>query len=837
MKNALKKAISILLAAVMVFGAAPLAGFVGLELPSLFDFRAEAASYSGTCGMNLTWKLNNGHLSISGNGDMRNWDGSDFAPWYPYNESIYSVEIGDGVTSIGKNAFMYCAVLTSVTFGDSVTKIGDWAFHNCTRLNTISFPDTVTSIGGNALIGTGFRKNSANWENGALYCGKHLTEVSTPVSGSYTIKEGTLSIADGVFYNFQGNLDGLINVTLPDSLKSIGSSAFYNCIGLTNITIPNGVKTIGKSAFESTSLSEIIIPDGTTSIGYRAFYNCSNLKNAEISDSVTLIGDNVFYDCVSLETVTIGKGVETIGYNAFFDCTNITDVFYNGTQTEWNKIFIDEGNEVLLNANIHCTQTEITGDCGDNLTWKLNLSTGELVIRGTGDMYNWSTYNFVPWYSYGSSIKSVTIENGVTSIGDCAFYRYKILENVTIGDSVTSIGNRAFYECTNLANLTIGNGVTSIGDGAFYTCDNLTSVTIPDSVMSIGSMAFLDCDGLASVTIGNSVTSISSYTFDNCDSLKDVYYSGTQEGWSEISIGSYNHRLLNANIHFNHIHAVSTVKESADPTCTENGYKTGECVCGYSFTEIVPALNHKDTLVQVDAKAPTCTEIGWDAYEYCTACTYTTYAEKVALKHDIVVDKAVDATCTETGLTEGQHCSRCDDMTAAQEVVPVKPHNYIAKHDSTKHWKECTCGSIIDEQNHSFIGGNTCSCGFKRVITATIKIKNNNGSKTINYGETLKLTVNVNNKPSNAKIYWYVDGEKKGEGEVFNIKFENGTKIITVKLVDGNGVVYQNANGDEITDFENITVKVGFFQKLISFFKNLFGMNRTVVQTIFKGMY
>ena len=76
-----------------------------------------------------------------------------------------------------------------------------------------------------------------------------------------------------------------------------------------------------------------------------------------------------------------------------------------------------------------------------------------------------------------------------------------------------------------------------------------------------------------------------------------------------------------------------------------------------------------------------------------------------------------------------------------------------------------------------------------------------------------------------------------GEGEVFNVKFESGTKIITVKLVDENGVSYQNSDGKEISDSENVTVKGGFFQKIISFFKNLFGMNRTVVQTIFKGIY
>jgi hypothetical protein len=248
--------------------------------------------------------------------------------------------------------------------------------------------------------------------------------------------------------------------------------------------------------------------------------------------------------------------------------------------------------------------------------------------------------------------------------------------------------------------------------------------------------------------------------------------------------------------------------------------------------EVIPALNHKDTLVKVGAKAPTCTEIGWDAYEYCTVCTYTTYVEKDALKHDIVIDKAVEATCTSTGLTAGQHCSRCDDMTVEQEVVPVKLHNPTEKYDSSKHWKECVCGLKTNEENHSFNGGNVCSCGYRRTVNATLSIKNNMGSKTINYGETLKLTVNVTNKPTNAKIYWYVDGVKRAEGEVFDISFENGSKIVTVKLVDANGVAYEDSNGNEISDSQTVTVNGGFFQKIISFFKNLFGMNRTVVQVL-----
>ena len=117
------------------------------------------------------------------------------------------------------------------------------------------------------------------------------------------------------------------------------------------------------------------------------------------------------------------------------------------------------------------------------------------------------------------------------------------------------------------------------------------------------------------------------------------------------------------------------------------------------------------------------------------------------------------------------------------------------------------------------------------VCVANVSINNNTGAKTINYGDTLRLTASATNMPDNTTIFWYVDGVKRGEGESFDLTFESGTKTVTVKLVDNaTGNVLENEYGTEIGDIENVSVNAGFFQKIISFFKDLFGMNRTVSQ-------
>ena len=182
------------------------------------------------------------------------------------------------------------------------------------------------------------------------------------------------------------------------------------------------------------------------------------------------------------------------------------------------------------------TYSGTCGAQGDNLTWTLDTETGILTISGTGDMYNYTvSYSFnstslhyylsfcdIPWYSYYGSIKTVIIEDSVTSIGGYAFYKCTSLTSVTIPNSVTSIGRYAFYGCSKLTSVKIGNSVTSIKNYAFCYCSSLTSVIIPNSVTFIGYDAFYKCDNLIFVELSSNLEKISDGAFGFCPKLDVV---------------------------------------------------------------------------------------------------------------------------------------------------------------------------------------------------------------------------------------------------------------------------------------------------------------------------
>ena len=332
-------------------------------------------------------------------------------------------------------------------------------------------------------------------------------------------------------------------VVIQDGITRVGDYAFYGCTDLTSITIPDSVTSISPSAFYSCiSLSFVNISDldawcridfdgsGATPLYYGAALYVNGVKPTEVvlSDEITAIKDYAFYKLKSLTSITIPDSVTSIGQSAFYNCSNLETVYYNGSPSQWRAIDIWSDNDSLINAARHYT------NCGQNLIWSLDKSSGTLTITGTGAMYTYNSASDLPWYSERGHIKAVVFGSNVTSIGNYAFGGCTSLVSITIPDSVTRIGEDAFEGCTGLASIVIPDSVTSIGWGAFFGCTGLASIVIPDSVTSIDYRTFKNCTSLTSITLPDSVTSIDNSAFFGCTGLASIFIpdSVTSVGYS-----------------------------------------------------------------------------------------------------------------------------------------------------------------------------------------------------------------------------------------------------------------------------------------------------------------
>ncbi len=524
--------------------------------------------------------------------------------------SLASVEIPNSVTSIDTCAFLNCTSLTSITIPNSVTTIRDAAFTNC-GITSIIIPNSVTSIGVNVLS----------------KC-KDLTKITLPYLGASKSATGN----DARFgYIFGGNSydggytaggycipNGLSEVIVTDA-TNIAENAFKDCTSLTNITLPNTINSIGANAFAGCSgLTKVIIPFlgdsraaalGETKFGYLfgtvAYTDSYTANGYEIPGSLvevlvtdaTNIAENAFKDCTSLTNVTISDSVQSIGSHAFSGCNGLTKI----TLPFAGKSRTPSGGEQRF---AYVFGTTDFPNSYDAYGFRLPDSLIEIVITDATIIHSetfWSCHK----------VGSITLPNTLTSIGSNAFRACSSLVNITIPTSVTSIGDYAFRGCTftsivipnsvmtmgarifelstsiteitipfvgasreatgnqaklgyvfgtenatglyaaggyylpdglvkvvitdtenieqyafqdckSLTNITLPSSLTSIGQNAFNGCIGLTTITIPDDVASISENAFKGCTGLTSITIPNAVTTIGENAFSGCSGLTEI---------------------------------------------------------------------------------------------------------------------------------------------------------------------------------------------------------------------------------------------------------------------------------------------------------------------------
>lgn len=799
-----------------------------VDAPELSD--AGTSSVNNICGEHVSYTISGTVLTISGTGAMYDYQKEIDGNRVPYIDSNYDITeiiVEEGVTRIGNYAFVYAGIgdlekdisvslpstleeigegafynttLSEVTLPDGLKTIGEQAFYN-TRLTTITIPDSVTGIGKSALGDCNSLKTAV------------LSEALTEIPGG--------------LFDYCTRLE---RIDIPERVTKVGNAAFRGCITLRSISFPEHITEIGYNLFNACSnLTYVNLPDAITAIPQGTFQGCTNLSSIIIPEGVTSIGSSAFAFCTSLTELTIPASVMTMGSDTFNGSENLTSVYFLGDVPEnlnAGTQFLYVTSEVTLYyfPDARGWSDLDTSNMGDNtitvtpyhaasfgtdsaLSW--SLRGGVLTIRGSGLIPDYDTYSDVPWYKMCENIKSVVIEEGVTAVGEKAFYDCSNLISVKIADSVTSIGAYAFAECIALAQITISNRVASIGDCAFFECTALAQITIPDCVTSLGEYAFYGCS-LTSLVLPASIASIGKsafqgtmltevvflgarpitgqYAFSVNTERINISYPAGDTTWSGVNsmrdlggVSSENaiYSVSDVNITIGiHAHTWTTVTKAA--ACTLAGLKTKTCTsCGTVITETIEKLGH--TYSSAVTKAATCTAAGVRTYT-CIRCSdsYTKTIDKLGHNASSTWTTTKAATCSAAG-TKVKKCTRC---SAAVETATIK-----AKAHSWSAWQE-TAAATVFEPKHEQRTCSVCKTTASRCSGSALKptIEVNAANIPLKTGQT---TTKV--KVSGLAKGDYVKSWKSSDTSIVKVSAsgkitaqkQKGTARVTVTLASG----------------------------------------------------
>lgn len=588
--------------------------------------------YGGKCGENARWTFDFDKeiLTISGYGDMTDFESNEDTPWFEHKWKIAKIVIGDSITSIGSYSFNIMSHCTSVTLGNSLFSIHEKAFYYCKYIKKLVIPDNVRIIGRQAFsecsgitsidMGENVERVEAgafsglnnlkevriksltnwlgiyfeNYSSNPLYyasnlyvddqltknlvipegidfvrkysfCNVNIDTLSLPSTLSHfdvnsfinrdSIKYIVVNPLNKVFDSredcnaiietatnrlvFGGNIS-----TIPNSIESIGDSAFYGCRSMTDISIPESVCSIGKYSFWCCfKLVEINIPNGVKEIGDYTFYRCISLTEVNIPSSVTSIGNSAFWNCEKLKKAVLGPGITSIGNSAFSYCSSLDSLAFMSAEAP--DIKDNTFSNVKENGMI------IFPEESDYISLMMNLKEGSLAYQGwrlynqkkpmlneiwyttTDDkimnpnISDWSQYNYYVSKIYPSVISNSYI-NGmgvirfdmvVPYIPQKCFKGNKTITSVVLPDSIDTIYSDAFYDCIKLNMVHLPEQLSTIADNCFYGCESLDSLYIPAgfSPNTIYTKAFVNIPNLRKV-----VVSEDNKTFDsrgNCNGI------------------------------------------------------------------------------------------------------------------------------------------------------------------------------------------------------------------------------------------------------------------------------------------------------------------------------
>ena len=423
--------------------------------------------------------------------------------WAFYGCRIQNLYLPNSLTNISNSSFNNCGSLNIIHWSENLKTIEGSAFYRCAKLTTLPNKDKITSIGetafyGCTLIGSEGENDIIAWleDSNITSVGNNCFNNCSKLTGDYL---GTITNKNGVEIVINGAPFAGTGVKLTKVLDLEGKTSIaaneYACVTkfvdnsgteITKITIPDTIKTIGSGAFAGcTTITQIDISNNVTSIGESAFANCTSLKQINLPEntSYTAISANLLNGCISLENIKIPKYITKIGDCAFMEC-NISSLNIPGN-VKWI------GGMAFANNY--------------NLT-SLTLNEGIQTIAGQ--------------FIRGAAITELTIPNSVTSLGNTCFHYCPKLKKITIGEGVKTIPNSLLDATNNVEEITIKGNITEIGIAAFANNVNLKTLNMNwQSVTKINSKAFANCNQLTGNVKLNASCSIAENAFQGC-SLK-----------------------------------------------------------------------------------------------------------------------------------------------------------------------------------------------------------------------------------------------------------------------------------------------------------------------------
>lgn len=446
--------------------------------------------------------------------------------------ALEQIEIPAKVLAIGSYAFSDCSKLLSITFEETsqLGSLGISTFQNCTSLTEITLPSKVTSLGAeDSTTGTNYTTDTYNFSG----C-TNLISVTLPDNiksiGGYTfrncsnLKTVTLpsmleKIGSYVFYGcekLETVIYGSEDPSWTPAWEAIGNSAFYGCISLTSITIPSSIKNMGTSIFSGCTGLERVTYNSSANIVSSMFYRCASLTEVIFGDSanVKAIGDSAFLGCESLISFTPPSTCTMIGKSAFMGCTDLVSFTYNGTVGSNGYI----GESAFEGCSSLKYVTFIEGAQLKEISYAAFrdcTSLETIIIPDSVECLFTSTYSN-PNAAAPSLNTSSYVFSGCTS-----------LKEVTMSANVQWFAQSLFSDCEKLTTVNFGDSskLDTISGYAFRNCRELKSIVFPDSLQTLGIYAFQNCSGLTKVGFNKTtskLTSILYYAFDGCLSLNEI---------------------------------------------------------------------------------------------------------------------------------------------------------------------------------------------------------------------------------------------------------------------------------------------------------------------------